>query len=577
MPDPDRTPETTPAPAPPVQAPPTPAPTAEPAPNSTYEGDADAEQACRDIVNGGSPSAGALIQAMHRLTQAQRTNLQNDAEFMKKVCTWASADDVWAVGQALYLEPKWLIYYYACKSSGTNPDVIKRAIGLGNLQKRLEIVGWQEVCEKIRSILPTEHPDNVFGEDFGALFAEEAKVKEGWERTPWVMRWRDETAKIDLNHHYTFIQSSQEMLSWAQQSPQNIWDWIVQWSPRGMALNAVGRNALDRCALEFTDGWTVPNIMKAFEIRFAFPLVAGSSMGEADFTYDLPHIKASWAQLKNLPPEQVTSQTIRRMSIYANASGTTGGGWHAWLLSGTGHGDMAIGQDNQATPDFTYFQGTIRHEVGHSVDIQVGGFENFSSKSPAKWKRYGNLEAFLDDFIRHAAGGDATLKNAARDYMNSTTDETAWNAAVDTADTGGKLTAPKASVKAALPNVLNGGDVVDKPEFNVNGRKFLRKYSGTEWQSYETTGEESSQIDPYAFNAYPEYFAEVYRIWFNGTPPDYDRGKNLPGWVESSAFPRLVSGHEVNPEKGEPIGATEAIGGPGGPTGTRMPSGGGGH
>jgi len=237
---------------------------------------------------------------------------------------------------------------------------------------------------------------------------------------------------------------------------------------------------------------------------------------------------------------------------------------------------MAIGQDNQATPDFTYFQGTIRHEVGHSVDIQVGGFENFSSKSPAKWKRYGNQQAFLDDFIQHAAGGDATLKGKAKDYMDTTLDEAGWNAAVDTADTGGKLTAPKASVKAALPNVVNGGDVVDKPEYNLNGRKFLRKYSGTEWQSYATAGEESAQIDPYAFNAYPEYFAEVYRIWFNGTPPDYDCGKNLPGWVASSAFPRLVGGHEVNPEKGQPIGASEAKGGPGGPEGMKMPGGGGG-
>jgi len=517
-------------------------PAAEPATN-TYEGGADALQQVRDYANGASPTASGLIVLMHQLTVAQRTELQGDTPFMEKVCTFASAEHVSVVVQALFLEPKWMLYWYVVKKSGSDKDLITRFIGIGNFQQRLEIIGWDEVGRAISGKLSNVHPGNVFGSDIRDWMLQGSNLADTACQHLWFGLWWMTTDFLDVEAIYTWMAQSADNLTTAQTTilGTSPFAYIVAHSPRGLALSEAGRTALDTCALDYTESFTVANMEEAFEVRFGTEIVPPTDprINKTDFTLDHEKLEWLWEQCKNLPPEHVTQQMITRIAVHGD-----GGASHSWLLSGTNAGSMKMGQGG-----YTWFQGAVRHEIGHAVDIQQGGFEQFSAVCKARWKRY-TKDAFLDDFIQHAANGNATLRAAAVQFY-ADDDADAWEDAVDQAVTDGVLVATAANVKAALPRVKAGGRVEADAKYDVNGRKFLRRYSATEFQSYLVEGEDTAGISGYAYSAYPEFFAETYEKWFDGEPPNYDRGANLPAWIVTSAFPRLVEGRDVNTLKGE--------------------------
>lgn len=549
--------------------------------DSSYHDGNDALAAIEALwANGNTPSANDIVRAVHECTVEQRTELAQDTQFIDRVIDACTAATLPTVLQSLFEQPKWMLYHYACRKQGSDTDIVRRMIGLGTLEQRKEIVGWNEVTARVAELFGTEHPDNVLGADLGA------EIGAGWLdqaalalKAPAYFLWRLATEAVDVAKMWAELAANADALKAGLTGDESTWTKLMAHSPHGAALDEQSRQHLDHIALTMTTELSVEQLRDAFEVRFNHPLIDDSALGEnTGFSYTHEHIRAMWEQLSRLPPEQVNQHAIRRTAVF-DMSGSGYGGWHAWMLSGAwedgqGFGDMAIGHGGgnpdgtglQDPGNYEYYQHTIRHEVGHAVDIQVGGFENFSATCNAKWKRYHEVDSIIDEFIE-ACGGDEVLKAAAEAFMNSTDPAAAatWNTAVDEAERRGALTASAANVKFALPNLKTDGGVVSNPRADVGGRKFLHRY-GSEYMSYATAGEDAAGITSYAYSAWPEFFAEIYAKWFAGTPPNYERGSKLPGWVASQGFGQLVGDveptkEEVDKKLGE--GKTPRLGGKG--------------
>lgn len=522
-------------------------------PGSGYQDKENAYLEVKNLFkNGAVPAADDLVNTIYRCTLAQRTALRNDADFLGKVVKAGySGSDLLRVLEKLILEPVKLVECYAIKGKFGDTGELRRILADANVAQRLAIIRNQKVCERLHEVFSDITPQNLFGTD--VTIGQKAKIA----NLPWYRKWAEpkpgdkKPTDVDTEKGLADVVSDREALAknpleWVMglmlgtaPQPSVKWADLIHHLPRGKALNASQRAALDKCALELADSFTITELLQLFEIRFGCSLVDGAALGEKHKDYDRPHIQHLWGQLQRLPPEHVTQQLIRKIGLYDAGSGSGG----AYNDLGAGHGTITLGDaagDPAKGADWAYFEATTRHEVGHAVDVQVGGFERFTAKCKAQWRRYKGIDAFVAEFIR-VAGGDAKLKAAAIQLLSGSITKAQWNTAVD----GQKsLKAPKGNVKFALANVAADYTVlINNPLAEVNGRKFCSRWGDSEYMSWAVAGEDTAGISDYAYNSWAEFFAETYSKWFDGKAPNYDYGKNLPKWVETAGFGQVV-GHQ---------------------------------
>ncbi|HEX2570951.1 MAG TPA: DUF4157 domain-containing protein [Polyangia bacterium] len=520
---------------------------------SGYQDGENSYAAVQNLFKGGAkPTAETLINTIYRCTLAQRTALRNDATFLGKVVKAGySGSDLLRVLEKLILTPVKMIETYAIQAKFSDASELRRIIADANVAQRVALIKNQKVCEKLHDVFADITPANLFGTD--VTVGQKAQI----EALPWYSKWAapkagdkkptDVDTEKGLSELVTDREARAKSPVWSfmahllgmASEPTVKWADLLRHLPRGKALNTTQRAALDKCALELTDEMTVDELLQLFEVRFGCSLVDATTLGEKHKDYDRVHIKHLWDQLQRLPPEHVTQQLIRRIGVY-DAGGGSGG---AYNDLGTSHGTITLGDADvdgtKGGADWAYFEATTRHEVGHAVDVQVGGYERFTSKCKAQWRRYQTADAFVAEFIR-VTGGDAKLKAAAQQFLDGTLSKTQWNKAVDAQKS---LKAPKGNVKFALANLsADYTTLVNNPTAEVNGRKFCVRWGG-EYMSWAVAGEDTAGISDYAYNSWAEFFAETYSKWFDGKPPNYDYSKKLPAWIESAGFGRVV-GHE---------------------------------
>ena len=516
--------------------------------NAAYEGrDGNAEKDVRALVKTGSCTADDVIQALYYTTIPQMKKLARSRAFMNQMRNaLPDAHSVLRCGLAIHAEPAVIYRQYVLKG-GSDQGELKQIISIAT-SKQIEAILRDPQGKKLPNLFPGTHPDNVLGEDFAAHVRDRSNIFNSEPRLKWFMKWSGKTdQKFDLDGAYQGMSKDQAGLDAALASNPGTWNKVMATSPRGKALNQIGADALDKCVLSLS-GLSLPRIRTAFEVRFGSTLDAESAVGSKK-----DHCKKLWEQMKLLPLEHVTSDTV--LSFNVEASGWGGGDYMDHIGGiGTGHSNIGSVESLGATKWETFGE-TIRHEVGHAVDTKLGGYENFSSQCKAQWRRFysGSEANFAAHFAGIAAGGNADLAAAAEAFLNggSVID---WSAACDKAgDVDKVLTGcDKDSCKQALVDVLAQTDVTAADGgANINGYRFRMTW-GSDYQSYKVDGEDTANISQYAYNSWAEFFAEVYMHWFQDDGAggycedrkNHGGGGKLPPWVRAAGFAGLVADKE---------------------------------
>ena len=221
------------------------------------------------------------------------------------------------------------------------------------------------------------------------------------------------------------------------------------------------------------------------------------------------------------------------------------------------------------------FAWTVRHEVGHSLDTQVGGFSRFSAPSAAQWIKYPGIDAWgqavavagivLDPtarvtFMRRGRPVTLTFTDAARTYAQAIQDEDTRSRAATRAlfwlqqwrdAPGGSL-----NNREVYNTVTQFG--ADTEYYNRNNRGIPplgdRVYAAHygQWFAFADVARRDSLvvgIPPYAYTCSYEFFAEHYAAYTGpGRAPErYARA--VPAWA-LSFFDRLVGRRGAGPQLG---------------------------
>ena len=524
--------------------------------NAAYEArDSNAEKDVRALVKSGNTTADELIQKLYFTTMPQMKKLSRSRSFMNQMRkALPDAYEVLRCCLAIHAEPAVTYRQYVLKG-GNDQGELKQIISIST-PKQIEALLRDPQGKKLPKLFPGTHPDNVLGEDFAAHVRGRRNIFNSEPRLKWFMKWWGKTdQKFDLDGAYQAMSKDQAGLTEALKDDPGTWDKVMAKSPRGKALNQIGADALDKCVLTLT-GVDLPRMRTAFEVRFGSTLDAESAVGSKE-----DHCKKLWEQMKKLPLEHVTSDTVLEFNVEASG---WGGGDYMDHIGGIGTGHSNIGSvENLGATKWETFGETVRHEVGHAVDTKLGGYEKFSSKCKAQWRRFysGSEKAFAAHFASIAAGGNADLAAAAEAFLTggSVAD---WSAACDKAgDVDKVLTGcDKNSCKQALIDVLAQNDVTASDGgANINGYRFRMTW-GSDYQSYKVEGEDTTNISQYAYNSWAEFFAEVYMHWFQDDgaggycedKKNHGGGGKLPGWVRGSGFAGLVANKEPGRIKNAP-------------------------
>jgi hypothetical protein len=253
-----------------------------------------------------------------------------------------------------------------------------------------------------------------------------------------------------------------------------------------------------------------------------------------------------------------------------------GGAVHAGPMRGTFgwiQAPSATAMQGNLTMGQAEFEWTARHEMGHSLDLQLNGFSRFSQPSAAQWRKYTGVNDWLADLISTApianpdtpqtfppppaVGGVAmTFRNAASTYANAVQVGTAANA-------------PALQAQAWLQGwVAAGGsqavyDVIT--QFNANNGYFTTNNLGlpalagrifgahyNEYFSANAAARNDSLavgVPPYAYTCTYEFFADHYAAYTLPGTGGQRFAKAVPEWAKNF-FDRLVDEAGAGPRVG---------------------------
>ena len=235
-------------------------------------------------------------------------------------------------------------------------------------------------------------------------------------------------------------------------------------------------------------------------------------------------------------------------------------GQTGWIDSATITGmGMTAGEAN--------FEWTLRHEMGHALDLQINGFSQFSMPSPAQWRKYTSATDWVSDLVSTAGVANAAT-NQVYNGVNSNFQQAAriYSEAVQAGNSG--------SANALLCQqwlqgwVAAGGsqavyDTVTqfnatRQYFNQNnlglpplsGRIFGAHYS--EWFSATDAARTQSLaagVSPYAYTCTYEFFADHYASYTGPGTGGEKYIRAVPDWAKNF-FDRLVGRSGAGPRQG---------------------------
>jgi hypothetical protein len=269
--------------------------------------------------------------------------------------------------------------------------------------------------------------------------------------------------------------------------------------------------------------------------------------------------------LGTVQPGNIFSQ-MRTTTVGATAY--SGGRISEGPLSGTfGWIDTSLATGMGQTMEQATFEWTARHEMGHSLDLQLNGFSRFSGPSAASWRKYTGVADWLADLINVAGvanpdtnqnlgGFNANFRQAARIYAAGVQNGTTANATELNAQTWLQAWV----VAGGSQNVY---DVITQFNANpfyysqnnlglpgLNGRIFAAHYG--EFMSANPQARTASLavgISPYAYTCTYEFFAEHYAGYTGPGTAGNTYARAVPEWA-LNFFDRMVGVANAGPRVG---------------------------
>jgi hypothetical protein len=318
---------------------------------------------------------------------------------------------------------------------------------------------------------------------------------------------------------------------------------------------------------------TMANLRQWFMLEAATPALAQlmfekrfdvAAGGSGAYTHSatlvpwtIPAMQQMWPVLERLPPSNVEGNR-RLVNILASNAGS-GSAYYGYLISDPNFlsGDVVMGGqgnlgDNRTDGAFgpsvfsangrgagtgainmNVFNSTLRHEIGHAVDRQLGIMDTWGAQDSAGgWITYPSPTAFVDALIA-AGGGLGTASAPLHGYpaadvalyrqamINAVTNNQAFQVAL-AALKPTAAAAPDAGPVSALfaRNRFTGNG--DGPWYNPGnwkpqgGRNFQKAYptDPASLYSFKDAIRVSRGVTQYQWRAPGEWFAEVYQVYY---------------------------------------------------------------
>ena len=262
------------------------------------------------------------------------------------------------------------------------------------------------------------------------------------------------------------------------------------------------------------------------------------------------------------------------------ASDTVGMKYTDPTLIGPGFGSVDVPDGSGGTTNVglhnnvNSFTAVVRHEIGHSVDANIGasssgGYVRTAANAGA-WETYGSAGGFVRAII--AAGGgmsghgypdEDVYEEAMHDAVD---DEVDFVAALN--DVDASVAAPTSSVSGPVAAVFEKAlwhpkqsPWYRKPNRTpVGGRQWHQTYDGRDFTSFLASARTNNGVSGYQFRAPGEWFAEAYAVYYS----DQD-GTDAPGTRLRTRDSATASWFDTNVDGGHSL--TAQTGGAGGGAG----------
>ncbi|HLL22121.1 MAG TPA: DUF4157 domain-containing protein [Kofleriaceae bacterium] len=309
----------------------------------------------------------------------------------------------------------------------------------------------------------------------------------------------------------------------------------------------------------FTASSTDAECQKMFERRFR---VQTTGLGTYNHTHDNgvknsttlnPFTKVGltsmWQVCETLPPAAVEGNP-HLMNILRDSNRGTGSAYYAGpeqrakgdVLMGygtdaavqnnkVGSSNDNIYQDGTGAPNanIRQFNATLRHEIGHAVDSQLGIMKSWMAQEVAGgWIEYSSYTAFVDAIIAAAGGMNYGSADINKKYRKGMIDAVSASPAItfSAALTANGVTPPATDPGGAVSVVwepLRYGPA-GSPWYNqarwrtVGGRNFVDSYGSSQsLYSFIAAQRTARKVTDYQWRAPAEWFAECYQVYYSET------------------------------------------------------------
>lgn len=260
-------------------------------------------------------------------------------------------------------------------------------------------------------------------------------------------------------------------------------------------------------------------------------------------------LRRCWPVMERLPPGQIAqNDSFLTMLRQVNAGNGNAYFWQNDVVMGyQADGELTsnVGAANASIytgAAVNTFNATLRHEIGHAVDNQLGVMNAMRTRPVCgNWTKYASYTELVDAMIAAGGGIDATSAvrhgYPAADWsqyraamIHAVTNTVSFNTALQVVKPGAAAAPDAGPISAVfITSRWTGGgsgpwyqDGDAKPQ---GGRIFQRAYdSATGLWSYDWATRQAKELTKYQWRAPGEWFAEVYQVYYS----EQETAANVP-------------------------------------------------
>lgn len=507
-----------------------------------------------------------LKAGMIQLNPEQKETISDDAAAMRAVlgALGGAEADIFEVLINLGLEPKWIIYWL--DQAGVIATVTAahwgQIVGEAHDDEMLAVDGWADV----KTLYETHCPEEV-RQLRASIETNSTDVTD--ELTPRRIRELFDTLG-PVGFLGAVAQDSATVSdNYWKVDRANYLRRTISGLPRGTAMGTRAHENLR--AWFFDTGESRLNVIEAmFEARFNVNVEANRQQRRDHRAHasirrwTAEGLKESWPQLERLPPDQVENNDSLDHYMRDSSSGIGEAYYWAYddsVVMGLQRGDnfreqsdanvyLPGGQYQDIDPitgdpinqspavNTTVWNATIRHEIGHAVDNQLGVMTRWQGTQPCGgWTHHANIANFVQSIIDDHGGIGTAAAPAfgipAADWQHyqaamerAVTNEITLEEALtlecsDAGDPAPTLPVPEAGPMAAVYVPERCTDAGDGPWYGNEwvttpaGRNYHRAYgSNTSLWSFDAGVRSAKMVSEYQWRAPGEWFAEAYQVYY---------------------------------------------------------------